>query len=61
MFDVGRSMFDVHFFQSLLGKNNLALMVSGVISAYGDKAPTPAGQGGAFFAGKQVDNFLTKV
>ncbi len=23
---VGRSMFDVHFFQSLLGKNNLALM-----------------------------------
>jgi hypothetical protein len=29
-FDVGRSMFDVHFFsvlfQSLLGKNNLALM-----------------------------------
>jgi hypothetical protein len=25
-FDVGRSMFDVHFFQSLLGENNLALM-----------------------------------
>jgi len=25
-FDVGRSMFDVHFFQSVLGKNNLALM-----------------------------------
>jgi hypothetical protein len=25
-FDVGRSMFDVHLFQSLLGKNNLALM-----------------------------------
>ena len=25
-FDVGRSMFDVHFFQSYLGKNNLALM-----------------------------------
>ena len=32
MFDVGRSsfnMFDVHLFQSLLGKNNLALMVTG--------------------------------
>ena len=26
MFDVGRSMFDVHSFQSVLGKNNLALM-----------------------------------
>jgi hypothetical protein len=25
-FDVGRSMFDVHFFQSIPGKNNLALM-----------------------------------
>ena len=24
--DVGRSMFDVHFFQSVLGKNSLALM-----------------------------------
>jgi hypothetical protein len=24
-FDVGRSMFDVHLFQSVLGKNNLAL------------------------------------
>ncbi len=24
-FDVGRLMFDVHFFQSLLGKNNLVL------------------------------------
>ncbi len=27
IFDVGRSMFDVHFIQSLPGKNNLALMV----------------------------------
>jgi hypothetical protein len=26
IFDVGRSMFDVHFFQSVLGKNNLALI-----------------------------------
>ncbi len=26
-FDVGRSMFDVHLFHSLLAKNNLALMV----------------------------------
>ena len=25
-FDVGRSMFDVHLFHSLIGKNNLALM-----------------------------------
>ena len=25
-FDVGRSMFDVHFSHSVLGKNNLALM-----------------------------------
>ena len=28
-FDVGRSMFDVHSFQSLPGKNKLALMVDG--------------------------------
>ena len=27
MFDVGRSMFDVHCFQSVLGKNNLAVMI----------------------------------
>jgi len=26
-FDVGRSMFDVHSFHSILGKNNLALMI----------------------------------
>ena len=31
-FDVQRSMFDVHFFQSLLGKNNLALMPIGGMS-----------------------------
>jgi len=33
-FDVGRSMFDVHFFQSILGKNNLAHMGGGLSPEY---------------------------
>jgi hypothetical protein len=33
-FDVGRSMFDVHLFQSLLGKNNLALMGQGTRNSW---------------------------
>jgi hypothetical protein len=37
-FDVGRSMFDVHFFQSIPGKNNLALMGARPLSVIPAKA-----------------------